>query len=246
MPSPLDKLYDPMFYQTANRQSLTSARVCVPLILDLLNPVSVIDVGCGQGEWLSAFVSQGIGDALGVDGPQVADEQLLIPKEKFLRHDLSRPLRIDRRFDLATSLEVAEHLPPSRAPAFIAELTRLAPAVVFSAAVPGQGGVHHINEQWPWYWKELFASHGFVQLDPFRRALWKQPEVAVYYQTNLFLFVDPAVHHAMVTRVGVPDRLSELTLVRTTLLQDLTAPGPIRRILRKVRKSLSALFGAGR
>ena len=89
---------------------------------------------------------------------------------------------------------MAEHLPHRAAPDFVAGLVALAPAVVFSAAVPGQGGVHHVNEQWPWYWKEWFARHGYLQLDPFRQAIWKNPDVAVYYQHNLLLYVDRAVH----------------------------------------------------
>jgi SAM-dependent methyltransferase len=233
--------YGAAFYLTANQASLRSGQAVVPLILDLIHPASVVDIGCGQGEWLSVAAGRGV-EVYGVDGPHVADEQLFIPKDRFHRHDLSQPLKLDRRFDLAMSVEVGEHLPAAACPEFVATLARLAPAVVFSAALPGQGGVHHINEQWPWYWKELFERHGYVRLDPLRRTIWQNPDVAFYYQQNLYLFVDPKVHQAIIDRIGVADRLSELTLVKTTILQDMTRPSCFRRGIRKLAK----LLGGGR
>jgi hypothetical protein len=65
--------------------------------------------------------------------------------ERFLPHDIATPLpeHLVGRFDLAVCLEVAEHLPPERAESFIRELCDLAPVVLFSAAIPGQGGTGH-------------------------------------------------------------------------------------------------------
>jgi hypothetical protein len=238
----LANIYRPDFYRTANRGSGSSARVCVPLIAQLLHPSSIVDAGCGQGEWLKAFAEMGVSDYHGIDGDHIADHQLLIPCERFTRHDLRRPLNLGRRFDLAMSLEVAEHLPARTASAFVRSLVVLAPAVVFSAAIPGQGGIHHINEQWPWYWKELFAREGYVQLDPFRQVLWKNPDVAVYYQHNLFLYVDPSVHMDLVARIGIPERRQEMTLVRTLILQELTKSNLAVRLFHRFRNRISRLF----
>jgi hypothetical protein len=84
-----------------------------------------------------------------VDGAYVQPALLAIPQEQFLAHDLTLPLHAGRTFDLALSLELAEHLPPECAGVLVDSLARLAPAVVFSAAVPFQGGVGHVNERWP-------------------------------------------------------------------------------------------------
>jgi SAM-dependent methyltransferase len=243
MKTDLAAFYGPEFYRTANRGSEGSARICVPLIVQLLQPSGVVDVGCGQGEWLKVFAEFGVSDYQGIDGKHISDEQLLIPSERFTRHDLTRPFGLGRRFDVAMSLEVAEHLPARAAAAFVRSLVALAPAVVFSAAVPGQGGVHHINEQWPWYWKELFGREGYIQLDPFRQALWKQQEVAVYYQHNMFLYVDPAVHKDLMDHIGVPERRQELTLVRTTILQELTKSSWVARFFYWFRRRVGQ-FGS--
>src|SRR2546421_5808773 len=107
--------------------------------MDLVGPRSIVDVGCGLGTWLAAAASLGIEDYIGVDAYAPA-QSLRIPVERFVRHDLSTPLQLDRRFDLVLSLEVAEHLAEDAAATFVASLARLGPAVLFSAAVPNQSG----------------------------------------------------------------------------------------------------------
>jgi hypothetical protein len=94
----------------------------------------------------------------GVDGEYVNIKTLAIPEERFIPYDLKRPYRIDRAFDLVVSLEVAEHLPADCAETLVDSLTGLGSVVLFSAAIPYQGGEHHINEQWPEYWIRLFHS----------------------------------------------------------------------------------------
>jgi hypothetical protein len=97
---------------------------------------------------------------------------------------------LDRTFDLAISLEVAEHLPEEAADAFVESLTRLASVVLFSAAAPYQGGEHHVNERWPVYWAERFATHGYLSVDCIRRRIWANPAVEWWYAQNAFLYVE--------------------------------------------------------
>ena len=150
--SPEPSLYDRKFYDEHRDDSLRSARVTVPIVLSLVAPSSIVDVGCGTGTWLTVFRENGIEDVVGIDGDYVPRDRLLIPADRFIARDLTKPLLLDRIFDLAVSVEVAEHLPASAADQFVRSLCSLAPSVLFSAAVPGQFGVRHLNPQWPWYW----------------------------------------------------------------------------------------------
>lgn len=181
--------YGESFFRFLDAEALRSARRVVPRVLELVRPARVVDVGCGQGAWLSVFREHGVEEVLGVDGEWVDPANLLIPRERFRHRDLRRPLELGEGFDLAVSLEVAEHLPPESADGFVEALTRLAPVVLFSAAIPRQGGVGHLNEQWPDYWAERFARHGFVPADVLRSELWDDPEVAWWYAQNALFFV---------------------------------------------------------
>jgi SAM-dependent methyltransferase len=184
-----DRAYDRDYYRTLDATSLRSARRVVPRVLELVAPRRVVDVGCGRGSWLSVFLEHGVPEVLGVDGDWVDPASLHIPADRFRRVDLGRPLEVEGDFDLAVCLEVAEHLPEDRAPGLAADLARLAPVVLFSAAVPFQGGVEHVNEQWPDYWAERFAGLGFRAVDILRRELWDDPEVVWWYAQNTLLFV---------------------------------------------------------
>ncbi len=170
-----------------------SAQVIVPLVLDLLQPRSIVDVGCGDGTWLAVFRRFGIQDLLGIDGEYIDRSILQIPEELFQTADLSRPLVLPRKFDLAVSLEVAEHIPQGCATGFVESLTRLAPVILFSAAIPFQGGVRHVNEQWPDKWAELFKHHDFLPIDFIRKRIWKNDEVEWWYAQNILVFAHKTV-----------------------------------------------------
>ncbi|HZS08536.1 MAG TPA: methyltransferase domain-containing protein [Blastocatellia bacterium] len=186
----MTQTYNEQFYQDLRGRARSSAREVVPLVIELIRPRSVIDVGCGVGTWLSVFGELGVEDVMGVDGEYVNREMLEIPGERFVPFDLSRPLGLERRFDLVMSLEVAEHLPPESAESFVASLTAHGPVVLFSAAIPFQGGTHHVNEQWPEYWARLFAAAGYEVIDCFRKRIWDNERVEWFYAQNLLLFVE--------------------------------------------------------
>jgi SAM-dependent methyltransferase len=181
--------YSDDFYDSHRDGTRRSAQVVVPLVLGLVPARSVIDVGCGRGTWLAVFAEHGVADVIGVDGDYVSRGRLEIPPDRFHGWDLSRPYLTDRTFDLAISLEVAEHLPETAADDFVASLTRLAPVILFSAAAPYQGGNNHVNEQWPAYWSRRFADHDYLPVDCVRRRAWADPNVEWWYAQNTFLYV---------------------------------------------------------
>ena len=181
-------LYTDAFYSKLKPVSNRSANAIVPLLQRLAPFQSVCDVGCGPGSWLKGFADHGITDYLGLDGDYVIGAGLVIPAEHFRAQDLSKPFTVERQFDLAVSLEVAEHLPSARAEGFIADITRLAPLVLFSAAIPFQGGTGHINEQWQDYWVELFARRDYQVFDVIRHQVWDDERVLRFYRQNIFVF----------------------------------------------------------
>ena len=184
--------YNDDFFGEQRDGSRASALEAVPLILHMLGPgrpQRVLDVGCGVGAWLAAFWEQGVRDVWGVDGDYVDRQALLVPPNRFSVHDLATPFRPDAIYDLVVCLEVGEHLPPERAEGFVEDLTRLGPVVLFSAAVPGQGGVAHVHERWPDYWAGLFKERGYRAVDCLRRRLWDNPRVRWWYAQNMLLYV---------------------------------------------------------
>lgn len=177
--------YDGAFFAHMTSAASHSAQVVAPLVLDLLPPVkSVVDVGCGTGAWGRAFQDLGAHKVLGVDGAYVDPAQMLVD---FQPADLAAGMPDVGRFDLVVCLEVAEHLPETRAASFVRDLTALAPLVLFSAAAPGQGGTNHVNEQWPDYWISLFQHCGYLCVDALRPALRYDERVAWFYRQNLML-----------------------------------------------------------
>lgn len=182
-------LYSDQFFANIRSGSRRSAEVIVPRLMELLHPRSVLDVGCGVGAWLDVFQQHGVAEIFGVDGSYVEPQTLEIPTACFAAHDLTQPLHLARRFDLVMSLEVAEHVPSACAAAFVESLTAHSTAVLFSAAIPFQGGTHHVNEQWPGYWMAHFQQRGYVALDGLRQEFWDNAQVEWWYTQNMLLFV---------------------------------------------------------
>jgi SAM-dependent methyltransferase len=158
-----------------------SADVIAPLVLDHYRPKSVIDVGCGEGWFGKAFADRGC-RVLGVDGAYVQERVI-----DFREADLADSLPALGSFDLVVCLEVAEHLDSDRGPSFIDELCQLAPVILFSAAIPDQGGMDHVNERWPGYWVELFSRSGYACSGALRWMIWEDDRVAVWYRQNLLV-----------------------------------------------------------
>ncbi len=174
----------------SNRRDAThSAQRIVPLLMELIGPSSVVDFGCGTGSWLNEFWRQGVVDVIGIDGRGVNVAELKIAANRFKHHRLDQPLVLDRHFDLALCLDVAEELPESKSNHLIESLTQAAPIVFFSAAIPSQGGSRNVNEQWPDYWIGRFESRQFQFIDAIRPRIWNQPIVEYWHAQNAVLFV---------------------------------------------------------
>lgn len=185
--------YTNTFFERRKSETWEAAMRIVPHVLEFVQPGSVVDVGCATGEFLEAFRRHGVEDIQGIDGAYVRRDLLVIPQETFKPLDLNRPFTLDRTCDLAICLEVAEHLKPQSAAQLVASLTRLAPIILFSAAIPYQGGTNHLNEQWPEYWAELFKQHGYVPVDALRQNIWPDRGISIVYRQNMLFFCNEGV-----------------------------------------------------
>lgn len=181
--------YSAAFFEGQMEGSARSAAVVLPIVFDLVRPSSVADVGCGVGAWLGACVGAGITDVRGFDGDYVDRRMLRFPEGRFTAVDLAKGFRPDRAFDLVLCLEVGEHLPEASATGLVETLCACAPAVLFSAAVPLQGGTGHVNEQPQSWWAEKFAARGYVPVDCVRPLVWNDDRVAWWYRQNMLLYV---------------------------------------------------------
>jgi SAM-dependent methyltransferase len=182
--------YTPDFFKTNLAHSYPSAKQIVSLVLEFLSIRSVLDVGCGTGYFLRAFIEAGVSEFAGVDGDYVPRDQLTIKPEAFHPVDLAGGFDLRRKYDLVVSLEVAEHLPADSADGFVDSLTKHSSVILFSAALPHQGGTGHVNEQWPSYWAQHFEKRGYRAYDILRPRLWHNKEVAWWYRQNVLLFAN--------------------------------------------------------
>lgn len=159
----------------------SSAAALVPRLVSQFAPRTMVDVGAGEGWFAQQFEHHGI-EATRVDGPWVPDA---------VQVDFDAPPYPELgTFDMVLCLEVAEHVKPEHAGAFVAWLCSLAPLTVFSAAIPGQGGTGHVNEQPPGYWVDLFAQHGRRGSGALRHEVWDDPDIEPWYCQNLLVFGD--------------------------------------------------------
>lgn len=176
-------------YASRHVTTLTSAERIVGELVNLFpDTSSVVDVGCGVGTFLSVFKEKGIKQVLGLDGPWVESELLQILSDEFQVLDLENPIQLNRKFDMAICFEVAEHISASKAINFVAYLCELSDVVIFSAAIPAQGGNGHVNEQWQSYWAQIFETFGMRTYDIVRPKIWDDESVLFWYRQNTLVF----------------------------------------------------------
>lgn len=187
MSTPKD--YKDNFFEYHLQGALSSAEAIIPIVRKYINPISVMDVGCGIGAWLSVWKKNGVNIISGIDGEYVDTSKLLIKKDEFRALNLEKDFTSDKKYDIITCLEVAEHISASSSEKFIESLCTLGNLILFSAAIPAQQGTMHINEQYPEYWVSLFHKRGFVPVDCLRRRIWDNKNILWWYRQNILFFV---------------------------------------------------------
>ena len=202
--------YTEHYYHRIQDGAVRSAQVVMaslPFQVD-----SVIDVGCGLGEW-----HNGNPNYWGLDHG-VKKQDLLIPLNHYIDHDLTKPFHHIGKYDLCLCLEVAEHLPEEYAAQLVETLCRLSNRVLFSAAIPNQGGNGHLNEQWQSYWADLFFQNGWgpAEIQP---AVRYCDEVELWYRQNIVLYERGA--HGIVDDFVLPEYYMQIVQNLHNRLRDL-------------------------
>lgn len=222
--------YSDVFYSYIERGSMSSAEAIFPILDSNIRFGSIVDVGCGRGAWLSVFKKLGGKLVTGIDGDYVSKSSLLIDSSEFFPHNLSTRLSLDKRFDLAMSLEVAEHIPIEAADIFIDNLIELSNVVIFSAAVIGQGGEYHVNEQPLEFWKEKFEKRGYACYDFLRTKVCDNSKVMPWYKNNILVYANEAGRLSIETNAlqsiipigsAIPYLGSRIWLLRLFLVRNL-------------------------
>lgn len=184
------KQYNDTFFDEMEASSYRSAKEILPYLYKFYSFKSVIDIGCGTGVWLKVCHDDlAIKDFNGIEGPYLKKEKLKVNPDSVRFADLKQELKLVRKYDLVISMEVGEHLPDSSADNYVKSLVNAGDFILFSAALPGQEGTYHINEQFPEYWAGKFCSAGFVPVDILRKYFWNNTNVDWWYRQNMMLYI---------------------------------------------------------
>lgn len=225
--------YDGGFFDYVSIGSRRSAAIVAPLVLQHYQAKSLADIGCGRGAWLPEWQRAGVADYLGIDGDYVDRDRLLIPGDRFSTQDLTKRFDVGRRFDLVVSLEVGEHINPGDTEIFVDNLCTHSDAILFSAAVPGQGGSSHVNEQDYAFWRQRFSARGYRLFDFIRPRLGSRHQVEPWYRYNILFFaradaVERLSEEARSAEIKlaqpIPDYSSMLWRLRNAIIRRLPPP----------------------
>lgn len=185
-----DVIYDDKFFNKNLEWNVPIAAKLAGVLIDYFNPVSVVDLGCGNAEFISEFQKKGIA-IQGYEGSRSAIEKALIDKKYIRLFDLRNKIESDKRYGLALCLEVAEHIENKFSQRLVENLTNLSDTIIFTAAPPGQGGHFHINEQPREFWVNIFKERNYDydgQMTERVKTAMREKKILWWYCDNLMIF----------------------------------------------------------
>lgn len=181
-------------------ESEKSALEIVPILYEIFCPKSVVDVGGGVGTWLEPFQKYENVRVCCVEGGYVRKNYRL-NEDTLIEKDLEQRICLDQQFEMAISLEVAEHLSEKRADSFIDDLVELSGIIVFSAAVVFQPGDHHVNCKKSSYCKKLFEERHYKRIDCIRPLIASNVNIAWWYKNNIFIYVKEEMYEQICAKI---------------------------------------------
>ena len=191
--------YSTDFYQSVTSRAVIASEVALGTILKNFVAQSVIDIGAGDGVWTSTALSIGNPTRLTVVDLPGSTFKLLQKVDKSIKkitlnfeNDM---LKNGEPYDLGICVEVIEHISTGRALLLLDWISVNCCTVMFSGAIPGQGGTHHINEQNQSYWLNVMMARGFIPIDNIRPQLYRNGKIPQYYRNNIFFFINSRFIH---------------------------------------------------
>lgn len=156
-------IYNPIVRYGFELGARKDGPIVVACVMDEFPHVrTAADCGCGMGHYSKAFQDRGVRVIACEYSKKNRDRtaRLGVRCEPF-DVGVSTATLPGGPFDVAISIEVAEHIPPALAGRFVEFMSNQSDLLVLSAAQPGQGGAGHVNEQPKAYWIEKFAARGY-------------------------------------------------------------------------------------
>lgn len=182
-------VYGKDFYDSILLKLFQDEKQIIPYVLEKIRPTSIVDFGCGEGRWLfEAKKNDANIEVLGLDGPYVSRDRLWISQDEFLGIDLRNKIELEKKYDLAISTEVAEHIEEEYIDIFLDNLAKASDCILFSASIPGQGGEYHVNEQWQSYWVKKFKDRGYQADFSIRNYFWNNEDINAWRRQNILMF----------------------------------------------------------
>ena len=187
-----DELYGDEYFEMVERTTAVSVDAIARSIVSSLAPGRVIDVGCGTGTVLARLRDLGV-DGVGLEYARAGIDACRERGLEVHRFDVvtdSLPATMGA-FDVALSMEVGQQLPPGASDRYVDLLASLAPVLVFSSGVPGQGDRAPQNEQPHRFWIGKFSDRELeLDRDITRqwRTEWAAASVAPWFASNVMVF----------------------------------------------------------
>jgi hypothetical protein len=200
--------YDSEFFRERAGE-IDVAKIILEIVVTCVRPNSIVDFGTAAGSWLAAAKELGVRRVMGVDGDWVPTDHRHISAAEFVSADFEREIPELGQFDLAVCTEVLEHISAPASTRAVEWLCKSAPVVLFSAAIPFQGGTHHINEAWQSHWAALFRQFGHQTFDLVRPKIWDDDRIPYWYRQNILLMANEDA--AM--RLGLPQTSTVLDCI---------------------------------
>lgn len=215
-------------------RTYNAAQKIAPIISESIGiPKSIVDLGGGAGAFLKAFKELGTKEVVCIDHPSIKTEDLLINQDEFIPCNLNKQLPSPIKSELAISTEFAEHVSQARSKSIVDFLTNCSDIILFSSAIPGQGGIEHINEQRPSFWRNLFQARGYEQVDNIRQKIIFDRSIPFWFRQNLFLYVNQKLLEQGKLNIPVQSQFipPEFEIVHSRILE---RPLTLRELLKEL------------